>query len=89
MEKIQNDINQVTQLVKENFCKLDTHYHACTGLLTAAEDLNSKSRQFSRLSKKIKWWKNNQETIQLVLISISIIILLILLIVLLDIPYRS
>jgi hypothetical protein len=83
MEKFQNDIDDVTKIVREKLSLLEKRDCIYGDLLIAAENLNDTSKQFSRLSKENKWriwWKNNFRSIQLLSIFISIIILILLLI---------
>jgi hypothetical protein len=77
MEKFQNDIDNVTKIVKENLYLLEKRPCACEELIIAAENLNDKSKECSRISKENKWriwWNNNFQYIQLAFIYISITI---------------
>lgn len=80
MEQLHNDVNDITNLVRDNLHQIDRRYDACTDLLNAAQDLNAKSKQFRRLCSGENtwrsWWKNHLRTIQIVSIVFSILILL-------------
>mgnify|MGYP002377920526 CR=1 FL=1 len=54
IEHMRNDINQITNLVRNNLCRLDRRYDAFQDLVNAVEDLNLKSQQFHRLSRDNK-----------------------------------
>lgn len=84
MKKAQNEVDDITKIVKENLRLLEKRQITCEDLLTSSENLRDKSQQFSRTSEETKWrhwWKKYIQKSQIIfLIVFGLIILLLLLI---------
>lgn len=91
MDKLQDEIDDVTKVMNEHARLLEKRYDTSQELILAAEILNDRSRQFSLSTKgnnQRMTWKSKTRTNRLIL-SLTIIFIVIILIVFMAIISRN
>ncbi|CAF0771235.1 unnamed protein product [Didymodactylos carnosus] len=80
LDYVQNDVNQVVEIMKDNIVKVIERDDNLTQLDRKAEDLSINAMQFetkARTVAKKQWWKNVKMWIILIILLIVIIIIVV------------